>query len=109
MQSHKNVRWTFFAGKHQLLLASDEPTGDKSAHYSCLTAAQLATALWAELTSQTEPRRGRSPCFQDIKKHLNLNKPKCLKTGGAEGDRTPDLQIANLSLSQLSYSPNICV
>lgn len=28
--------------------------------------------------------------------------------GGAEGDRTPDLQIANLSLSQLSYNPNIC-
>ena len=25
--------------------------------------------------------------------------------GGAEGDRTLDLQIANLSLSQLSYSP----
>ena len=30
LQSHKNVRWTFFAGKHQLLLASDEPTGDES-------------------------------------------------------------------------------
>ena len=25
--------------------------------------------------------------------------------GGAEEDRTPDLQIANLSLSQLSYNP----
>ena len=44
MQSHKNVRWTFFAGKHQVLLASDEPTGDKSERYSSLTAAQLATA-----------------------------------------------------------------
>jgi hypothetical protein len=25
--------------------------------------------------------------------------------GGAEGDRTPDLRIANAALSQLSYSP----
>jgi hypothetical protein len=30
---------------------------------------------------------------------------KCLK-GGAEGDRTPDLCIANAALSQLSYRPN---
>ena len=30
--------------------------------------------------------------------------------GGAEGDRTPDLCIANASLSQLSYGPEIwCV
>jgi hypothetical protein len=26
--------------------------------------------------------------------------------GGAEGDRTPDLLIANEALSQLSYGPN---
>jgi hypothetical protein len=32
---------------------------------------------------------------------------KCLKTiGGAEEDRTPDLDIANVALSQLSYCPN---
>ena len=30
---------------------------------------------------------------------------ECLK-GGAEGDRTPDLCIANAALSQLSYRPN---
>ena len=45
MQSHKNVRWTFFAGKHQLLLASDEPTGDKSERYSSLTVAELVSAF----------------------------------------------------------------
>src|SRR5439155_15394300 len=28
-----------------------------------------------------------------------------LKFGGAEGDRTPDLRIANATLSQLSYGP----
>jgi hypothetical protein len=27
-------------------------------------------------------------------------------TSGAEGDRTPDLRIANAALSQLSYGPN---
>ncbi len=27
------------------------------------------------------------------------------KSGGAEGDRTPDLSIANAALSQLSYGP----
>jgi hypothetical protein len=29
-----------------------------------------------------------------------------LKHGGAEGDRTPDLRIANATLSQLSYGPD---
>ena len=27
--------------------------------------------------------------------------------GGAEGDRTPDLDIANVALSQLSYGPTL--
>jgi hypothetical protein len=29
----------------------------------------------------------------------------CGKIGGAEEDRTPDLRIANATLSQLSYGP----
>jgi hypothetical protein len=29
----------------------------------------------------------------------------CVVFGGAEGDRTPDLRIANATLSQLSYGP----
>ena len=29
------------------------------------------------------------------------------RTGGAEGDRTPDLHTASVALSQLSYSPNV--
>ena len=28
--------------------------------------------------------------------------------GGAEGDRTPDLDVANVALSQLSYGPVSC-
>ena len=31
--------------------------------------------------------------------------PAILKIGGAEGDRTLDLRIANATLSQLSYRP----
>ena len=32
---------------------------------------------------------------------------RALVFGGAEGDRTPDLCIANAALSQLSYSPKV--
>ena len=31
----------------------------------------------------------------------------CVASGGAEGNRTPDLLIANEALSQLSYNPNL--
>jgi hypothetical protein len=31
------------------------------------------------------------------------------RIGGAEGDRTPDLRIANATLSQLSYGPISCL
>ena len=34
-----------------------------------------------------------------------LHKANLRHTGGAEGDRTPDLVIANDALSQLSYGP----
>lgn len=37
-------------------------------------------------------------------KKTGINPILCFN-GGAKGDRTPDLQIANLSLSLLSYSP----
>ena len=41
-----------------------------------------------------------------------LNRKKSIKTnrlgGGDEEDRTPDLRIANATLSQLSYVPTIC-
>ena len=33
--------------------------------------------------------------------------PAAQIVGGAEGDRTPDLRIANATLSQLSYAPGI--
>jgi YggT family protein len=37
---------------------------------------------------------------------FQLNQPFTIRIGGAEGDRTPDLLIANEALSQLSYGPN---
>ena len=32
-----------------------------------------------------------------------------MENGGDEGDRTPDLGIANAALSQLSYIPNLYI
>jgi hypothetical protein len=44
-----------------------------------------------------------------VKRLLTVNKlltvKRVKKGGGAEGDRTPDLLIANEALSQLSYGP----
>ncbi len=45
-----------------------------------------------------EPRRFR---------RMRLWTPFCRKAGGgAAGNRTPDLDIANVALSQLSYGPD---
>ena len=33
------------------------------------------------------------------------NRGSCESDGGDEGDRTPDLSVANAALSQLSYTP----
>ena len=41
LSREKNVRWTFFAGKHQLVLASDEPKGEKSERYTILSETEL--------------------------------------------------------------------
>ena len=69
MQCHKNVRRTFFAGKLQILLASDEPTGDKSERYGILSEAELVSfILKRTLRSKTEPRRGAIPLFSGYKK-----------------------------------------
>tara|TARA_B100000029_G_scaffold500047_1_gene571201 strand:+ start:231 stop:542 length:312 start_codon:yes stop_codon:yes gene_type:complete len=44
---------------------------------------------------------GALVCLKTCAKHLCF----CRAIGGAEGDRTPDLDIANVALSQLSYGP----
>ena len=46
-----------------------------------------------------------TPLFND-KLFINFFGFKRTKTGGGEGDRTPDLMLAKHALSQLSYTPN---
>ena len=55
----------------------------------------------------------RLPTYgQSFDPHLHLKQkktginPAFFSIGGDKEDRTPDLQIANLSLSQLSYIPS---
>ena len=50
-----------------------------------------------------QPKSRDIPCFFFIRK--NEISPVFSFVGGDKEDRTPDLQIANLSLSQLSYIP----
>lgn len=37
--------------------------------------------------------------------HRQINRDRCRKTGGGGRDRTDDLKLAKLALSQLSYAP----
>ena len=60
-------------------------------------------AVSTEERSASAAAFGSRECLVDI--------PGSCETGGAEGDRTPDLVIANDALSQLSYGPvpSLCV
>jgi hypothetical protein len=60
-----------------------------------VTQTYLHTQIWAP------PRVVRGEARNDKANPDGL----ALKTGGAEEDRTPDLRIANATLSQLSYRP----
>ncbi len=55
------------------------------------------------LQARPNPAGVRFPSSKDTK--ALKQKPKCLKIGGAEGNRTPDLLNAIEALSQLSYNP----
>ena len=44
--------------------------------------------------------------FTDTEVTLYIVTP-CFYYGGDEGDRTPDLSVANAALSQLSYIPTL--
>lgn len=49
--------------------------------------------------------KGRKPCWaRTFRPSLDFVRLVC---GGEEEDRTPDLRIANATLSQLSYPPNV--
>ena len=83
---------------NQILLTREPPTGERSKCYNILSEAQLALRL-------TQSLRSKYPHSEHQIKNVRI----CGRflSGGADGDRTHDLQIANLSLSQLSYSPKI--
>ena len=48
---------------------------------------------------------GRMKCQLGTDRAIKQNCTAVKRLGGAEGDRTPDLLIANEALSQLSYGP----
>jgi hypothetical protein len=47
----------------------------------------------------------RAATIEEGQLPLTIPRVLMLRVGGAEGDRTPDLRIANATLSQLSYGP----
>ena len=50
-----------------------------------------------------EENYANSSGYTGISEHERT--PASMEFGGPEGDRTPDLRIANAALSQLSYTP----
>ena len=57
-------------------------------------------------TPQNQPSVGGPRNGASLEK-AHSQSPTANSVYGAEGDRTPDLLIANEALSQLSYSPNV--
>lgn len=55
------------------------------------------------LVSRFEPHFAVQPALAPTTNRRDVHS---LKVGGAERDRTDDLKLAKLALSQLSYSPN---
>ena len=64
-----------------------------------------AGSLWAVLLRGRKTKKPArvAPCGL-----LNIESKYCeINRGGEEEDRTPDLRIANATLSQLSYPPDV--
>jgi hypothetical protein len=59
--------------------------------------------FWLLEKQLAERARGRKPAKQ---RPDHEKRPICEANGGAERDRTDDLKLAKLALSQLSYSPD---
>lgn len=71
---------------------------------------QLATAAIGHLGKPNRPQKrgtteNRRPPVSNLGDFYEKNQKLNRASGGAEGNRTPDLLIANEALSQLSYSP----
>ena len=68
---------------------------------------KMWVSMWVILTTtnhRISPCRTKQPTIRR-KKSLCLQGFLQIQTGGADGDRTHDLRIANATLSQLSYRP----
>ena len=64
-------------------------------------------SVWHALREATATADLRSQPATVCRQHTDddLMRVALAVVGGAEGDRTPDLRIANATLSQLSYGP----
>ena len=59
----------------------------------------LANGLEARADQSPTKKPAMTRAYKQVRTYLDI------KYGGAEGDRTLDLRIANAALSQLSYCP----
>jgi hypothetical protein len=73
-----------------------EEKGGEPGHIPAVFLARVAAAKPREIPQRHAISGNKKPA---------LRAGSCLSIGGAEEDRTPDLRIANATLSQLSYRP----
>ena len=56
--------------------------------------------------NKRDDQESKKLCNEDLKKRgAQLGSGTPVNSGGPEGDRTPDLCVANAALSRLSYRP----
>src|SRR5690606_17570990 len=63
---------------------------------------RVSVSCWPAGTCGTRSLATKKPATLRFRPSVALRR---LESGGAEEDRTPDLRIANATLSQLSYRP----
>jgi hypothetical protein len=91
-------RWV---GDQVLLLCGELGRSRGRISQRCSLARRCRSAAEPEATASRGPRIINGP-----KPQSDTSRARRFLKGGAEGDRTPDLCIANAALSQLSYRPN---
>src|SRR5471032_3061835 len=94
---------TLFAATHVLLrLLSPR-------HPSCALRSLVISLLFVQLLTPQRPRSSallpRRLSLYCLLAHMQLSKNSSESLGGADRDRTDDIQLAKLALSQLSYGP----
>ena len=79
-----------------------EIRGRKPAFWGRFPGGESITERGENARSPANKGPNEKPLLQALGLRERIRKQR---NGGAEGDRTPDLRIANAALSQLSYSP----